>query len=86
MNPKDIVAHLKREPFRPLRICISDGSTYDVPHPEFMIVTRTDVAIALKLTEGDLPDRMVFCDPLHITRILPLTNGDSATSTDESTS
>ena len=40
-----------------------------------MIVTRTDVAIALKVTEGDLPDQMVFCDPLHITRILPLGNG-----------
>jgi hypothetical protein len=72
VNPKDIVTHLRRQPYRPLRVCLSDGSTYDVPHPEFMIVTRTDVAIALKLTEGELPDRMVFCDPLHITRILPL--------------
>jgi hypothetical protein len=44
-----------------------------------MIVTRTDVAIALKLTEGDLPDRMVFCDPLHITRILPLDETASST-------
>ena len=43
-----------------------------------MIVTRTDVAIALKLTEGELPDRMVFCDPLHITRILPLDDASAS--------
>ena len=78
MNPNDIIAHLRRQPFRPLRVCILDGSTYDVPHPELMIVTRTDVAIALKLTEGELPDRMVFCDPLHITRILPLDDASAS--------
>jgi len=50
-----------------------------------MIVTRTDVAIALQLTEGELPDRMVFCDPPHITRILPLTNGASTATEAEST-
>ena len=71
MSPTEIVSHLRRQPFEPFRICVSDGSIYDVPHPEFVLVTRTNVAIALKLSEGDLPDRTVYCDPLHITRIVP---------------
>ena len=43
-----------------------------VHHPEMALVTRTEVAIALETTAGDLPERMVYCDPLHITRLEPL--------------
>ena len=77
MSPNDIITHLRREPFQPIQICMSDGTVYEVPHPEFALVTRTTVAIALRLTDGELPDHMVYCDPLHITRILPAVNGSS---------
>ena len=35
-------------------------------------VSRTDVAIAIDEANGEVPERLVFCDPLHITRIEPL--------------
>ena len=72
MNPTQIKQHLHREPFRALRVHLLDGSHYDVLHPEMALVTRTEVAIALETTPGDLPERMIYCDPLHITRIEPL--------------
>lgn len=72
MNAAQVREHLRREPFRPVRIHISDGSHYDVHHPEMALVTRTEVAIALEDAQGELPERMVYCDPLHITRIEPL--------------
>ena len=28
--------------------------------------------IALRMAEDDLPDQVVFCDPVHITHIEPL--------------
>ena len=71
MSPNQVLAHLRREPFQPFRIYISDGASYEVRHPENALVTRTDVAIAVDGTP-DLPERMVYCDPLHITRIEPL--------------
>jgi hypothetical protein len=40
------------------------------------LVTSSEVAIALEATVGDLPDRMVYCDPIHITRIDPLNGAD----------
>ena len=72
MIPSQIRAHLKREPFQPVRICLSDGSSHEVRHPENALVTQYDIAIAIEAENGDLPERMVFCDPMHVTRIEPL--------------
>lgn len=51
---------------------MSDGSTYDVIHPENAVVSRSQVAIAVREADEEVPERLVFCDPLHITRIVPL--------------
>ncbi|MGB2984723.1 MAG: hypothetical protein WBE26_02475 [Phycisphaerae bacterium] len=72
MRPAQIRDHLKVQPFRPIRVHISDGSSYDVRHPEMAYVTTTQVMIALEMSTEDLPERIVFCDPVHITRIEPL--------------
>ena len=72
MNPTQILQHLRREPFRPIRICLSDGASYEVRHPELALVTRTEVAIALENGKDEVPERMVYCDPLHVTRIEPI--------------
>ena len=72
MSPDRILDHLRRQPFRPIRIYLSEGSSYEVAHPELALVTRREVVIALPEAEGALPDRSVFCDPLHITRIEPI--------------
>ena len=77
MRPAQIRDHLKTQPFRPIRVHISDGSSYDIRHPEMAYVTTTQVMIALKMSTEDLPDKVIFCDPVHITRIEPL-NGAKA--------
>ncbi len=69
MRPGQIRDHLKIQPFRPIRIHISDGSSYDIRHPEMAYVTASQVMIALEMSEDDLPDKVVFCYPVHITRI-----------------
>ncbi len=70
MRPDEIRAHLRKQPFLPIRIYVSDGSSYEVRHPEMMFVTRAEVIIGLG--DDDMPERCVYCDPLHITRIEPL--------------
>ena len=72
MRPAQVRDHLKVHPFRPIRIHISDGSSYDIRHPEMAYVTASQVMIALEMSEESLPDKVVFCDPVHITRIEPL--------------
>lgn len=72
MRPNDILTHLRKEPFRPVRIFISDGTSYDVGHPEMMMVGRTEVVIGLPSNGDDVFDRFAYCDPVHITRIEPI--------------
>ena len=69
MNTIEILKRLRRTPFRPLRFHLSDGSHYDVYHPEMALVTKTEVVIAMETEPGEVPDHSVLCDPLHITRI-----------------
>ncbi len=72
MRPTQVRDHLKTRPFRPIRVYVSDGSSYEIRHPEMAYVTVSQVLIALEMSEDNLPDRVVFCDPVHITRIEPI--------------
>jgi len=77
MRAIEIRQHLRKEPFRPFRIFLSNGIHYDIHHPELMYVGRTDVVIALKLGKDDIPDELAYCNPVHVTNIEPLANGGS---------
>ncbi len=72
MRPAEVRAKLRKRPFRPIRIYISDGAAYDVRHPEMAAVSRTEVAIGLAPIDDDLPERFAYVDPMHITRIEPI--------------
>ncbi len=72
MRAEEIRNHLRREPFLPFRLYLSNGVSYEVRHPEFMYVGRREVVIAVELGEGDVPERSAYCDPLHVTHIEPI--------------
>jgi len=40
MRPYETKAHLTKAPVQPIRIVLSDGSFYDVGHPEIAAVSR----------------------------------------------
>lgn len=46
--------------FAPFKIRLSDGRTFDVPHPDFIAVGRGIVVLV------DAQDRTHTIDPLHI--------------------
>jgi len=73
MRPDEILKLQRKSPFTGLRIYIFDGSSYDVYHPEMMLVTERNVYIAIPPSRKDAaPGDAVHCDPVHITRIEPL--------------
>jgi len=69
MRADEISKHLRRQPFRPLRVYISDGSSYEVRHPEMTYVSRTEVVIGLAAGDDVIPKQSIYCDPVHIPRI-----------------
>ncbi len=72
MRPEEIRDHVRRQPFEPFRVFVSDGSSDTVKHPELIYVSRGEVVIAQELGEGDIPERSAYIDPVHVTRIEPV--------------
>ena len=70
MRPEDILEMLRKHPFEPFRIHLSDGVAFDVRHPDMAIVQRSKVIVAVPGPEGlDGPaERTVNCALIHITR------------------
>jgi hypothetical protein len=70
MRPQDLLEFTRRRPFSPFRICMTDGRTYDVRHPDLLIVLRSRAIVGVG---GDqVPDRDEDVALLHVVRIEPL--------------
>ena len=46
-TPEDVTALLRKRPFVPLRIHMTDGHTYEIHHPEAMVVSRSHAMVGL---------------------------------------
>lgn len=77
MNIDTLRDQVRKQPFEPFRVYLTDGSHYEVRHPEMIAVSRRDVAIPLGHRKGEVADRLAICDPLHIVRVEPI-NGKAA--------
>ncbi len=72
MNIHDIQEHVREIPFEPFRLHLSDGSHFDIPHPDFISLIRTTAFISTDIKADEIPDRMVRVSADHITRLEPL--------------
>jgi hypothetical protein len=77
MTPETVQNHVLRQPFQPFRVCLSDGTTYEVRQPEMVLVMQREVVIALPKPGEQFPRHHVYCDLLHITRIEPINGRES---------
>ncbi len=70
MRPEELMGLLRKRPFVPLRLHMTDGHTYDIRHPEAMMVFRTHAVIGLQPDpETGVLDRAEHCALLHIVRV-----------------
>ena len=72
MRLQEVQNALKKQPFEPFRIHLSDGQALDVRHPEFAALTRHSIFVGAPTDGDDVPERMVQCDLLHVTTIEPI--------------
>jgi hypothetical protein len=47
IRPEDVRKHLDKRPFETFRICLTDGQTYDVRHPDLCLVDRSTVYVGV---------------------------------------
>ena len=76
MTGAEVLAILRHVPFEPLRIHVSDGTTYDIEHPDQVLVTQRLLLIGLR-TDGNAdsaepPDQYTRVDTYHVTQIAPM--------------
>lgn len=79
MRPEKLEELLRRRPFIPVRVYLSDGTTYDIRHPEMALLTRSTIDIGLTEQQGStIADKVVYCSLLHIVRAEHLAEENSA--------
>jgi hypothetical protein len=73
MSPRDLKDTLRRLPFQPFRIVVTDGASYEIRHPDFLLVGKRTAYVGTASQQGtDIPERVIQVDMLHIIRTEPL--------------
>ena len=68
-NARTIKELMDAKPFRPFKIHMSDGKSYEVPHHDAAFVTQNKLEIGLELNKDGIARRSVHCAILHISQI-----------------
>ena len=63
---------LAARPFRPFRLVMSSGQTYEVRHPEMAWLTRTSILVGIDVADDGVPAEFKICSLLHVTAVEPL--------------
>ena len=70
---------LGERPFKPFRLVMSSGQTYEVRHPEMAWLTRSDILVGVDETEDGVPAEFKICSLLHVTAIEPISARSNGT-------
>jgi hypothetical protein len=65
---------LSHRPFRPFRLVMSSGQSYEVRHPEMAMLTRSDLLVGVGESEG-VPAEFRICALLHVATVEPILAG-----------
>ena len=74
MSPADVLPALRKRPFEPFRIQVSDGSAYDVRHPELVMVGLGSLSVGIPAANQPQPvyERVETISMRHIVKLIPL--------------
>jgi hypothetical protein len=73
MRPEDLLSWVRGMPFRPFRICLNSGRTYEIRHPEMLRVGRSSANVYSYAGKAEDPyERMEMVGLVLIERIEPI--------------
>jgi hypothetical protein len=70
MRPEELLQLIRKRPFVPLRLHMTDGTAYEIRHPEQVLVlrSRVDIGMSPDPATGVL-ERVDHCSLLHVVRV-----------------
>jgi hypothetical protein len=80
IRAEDVRKHLDKSPFEAFRICLTDGKTYDIRHPDLCVVDHSTVYIGVP--DPGRPGVAMdvhHCALVHIVRFEPLNGKERRT-------
>lgn len=69
MTAMQIRELMKAKPFKPFRLCLSDGTHYDITNHEMAFVGKYTVEVGLNLDADGFAEYFARCSILHITKL-----------------
>ena len=73
MSAEELRDTLKRQPFEPFRIVVTDGARFEIRHPELLWVGKRIVYVGLTGQPGQtFFERSIKIDLLHVVRTEPI--------------
>ena len=77
MPPEELRTVLRQQPFVPFRLHLTDGRSFDVPHPEFLMLTVRSAIVGVYPTSHSnghtFPAYSETIALIHIVSLQPLT-------------
>jgi hypothetical protein len=81
MTRKDLLQRVRQKPFVPFRMVLTEGTAYEVRHPDFVMVGRDSLVVGLPgEQEQEFYETSVLIDLIHIVRLEPLEAGTPSAS------
>ncbi len=80
MRHEDLRQFLRQKPFRPFRVTLTDGATYDIRHPELVALGRSSVFIGFPKPGDPEPvyDDYRVVSLLHVMQAQPVDTAESS--------
>jgi hypothetical protein len=73
MAPEELRDALKQQPFEPFRLVMTDGGSFEIRHPDLLLVGQKSAVVGLVSDyTAEFYDRTVKVDLSHIVRLEPL--------------
>ena len=73
MAPEEIRELLKHQPFEPFRLVMTDGGSYEIYHPDLLMIGQRTAVVGLVGDAGkEFFERSVKVDLLHVVRLEPI--------------
>ena len=78
ITPRVLRDRMNAQPFRPFRICLSDGKSFDIANHDAAFVKASTIEIGVELDAQGFAGHCAECAILHITRLEDLSTAKAA--------